>query len=303
MPSSSDDSYTKFDINVQKYKLYDSDFQNADLKTMVTFLAPKNVYRNIEIGDVISMKGRIVKSKYASNPSEFCYGTFLKHKNIFSCFYVSKDDYNLVSKPKTQPYKFLSSLNRLRNKIIDLHAANVPSPEIELLGGIVFGDDAVNPTPEMKNDFQKSGLTHIIAASGMNVSVIFGMWFFISQILKLNYRFSIIVGMLSVVCYTCMTGFGPPVLRAALMLLLILFGKLIDRSADSIGLLFIVAFIMLVFSPTMITNIGFQLSFIVTFGLMLFCPLIFEKIKNKYLNIALSFVIVPIIAQIFASPL
>ncbi|MGN0014073.1 MAG: DNA internalization-related competence protein ComEC/Rec2, partial [Candidatus Gastranaerophilaceae bacterium] len=166
----------------------------------------------------------------------------------------------------------------------------------------VFGDDAVNPTQEMKNDFQNSGLTHIIAASGMNVTIIFGMWFFISQILRINYKLSIIIGMISVICYICMTGFGPPVMRAALMLLLVLFGKLIDRKSDTISLLFIVAFILLLFSPTMITDIGFQLSFIVTFGLICFCPLIFDKINSKVINTILSFVIVPVIAQIFASP-
>ena len=67
-----------------------------------------------------------------------------------------------------------------------MHAMNIKSPELELLGGIVFGDDAVSPTPEMKTSFQHSGLTHIIAASGMNVSMIFGMWFFISQILGIK---------------------------------------------------------------------------------------------------------------------
>ena len=302
-PSSSSDDFTKFSIDVQKYNLYKQAPIPVKSKVLVTFFADKNVYKNIETGDIISVTGRLTTPKRASNPSEFCYATYLRLKNINVRLFVNDGNYMLISKPKHGIYKFLASLNRIRNKIVDMHAMNIKSPELELLGGIVFGDDAVSPTPEMKTSFQHSGLTHIIAASGMNVSMIFGMWFFISQILRLNYKFSIIIGMASVVCYTCMTGFGPPVLRATLMLLLILLGKIIDRKTNSVTLLFIVAFLMLFVSPTMVTNIGFQLSFMVTLGLLSTCPLIFDKIQNKFANIAASFVIVPIIAQFFASPI
>lgn len=303
LPSSSSEDFTKFSIDVQKYNLYKQSPLPVKSKVLVTFFANKKTYENIETGDVISVTGRLSTPKPASNPSEFCYATYLKLQNIHTRLFVNDGNYMLISKPNKGLFKFLASLNRIRNKIISMHAMNIKSPELELLGGIVFGDDAVSPTPEMKTSFQNSGLTHIIAASGMNVSMIFGMWFFLSQILRLNYKFSILTGMVSVICYTCMTGFGPPVLRATLMLLLILLGKLIDRTANSVTLLFIVAFLMLFISPSMITNIGFQLSFSVTLGLLSACPLIFDKIKNKYLNIGLSFIIVPIIAQFFAAPI
>ena len=303
LPSSSSEDFTKFSLKVQKYNLYKQAPKQVNSKILVTFFANKNVYENIETGDTISVTGRLTTPKSASNPSEFCYATYLRLQNIHARLFVNDGNFMLVSKPDKGVYKFLASLNRLRNKIVDMHATNIKSPELELLGGIVFGDDAVSPTPEMKTSFQHSGLTHIIAASGMNVSMIFGMWFFLSQIIRINYKLSIIIGMASVVCYTCMTGFGPPVLRATLMLLLILFGKLIDRKANSVTLLFIVALLMLLISPTMVTNIGFQLSFTVTLGLLSTCPLIFDKIKNKFLNVAASFVIVPIIAQFFAAPI
>lgn len=303
LPSSSSEDFTKFSLEVKKYNLYKQTPQEVKAKVLVTFFADKKTYENIETGDVISVTGRLSSPTPASNPSEFCYATYLKLQNIHTRLFVNDGNYMLISKPNKGTFKFLASLNRLRNKIVSIHAMTIKSPELELLGGIVFGDDAVSPTPEMKTSFQNSGLTHIIAASGMNVSMIFGMWFFLSQILRLNYKFSILTGMISVICYTCMTGFGPPVLRATLMLLLILLGKLIDRTANSVTLLFIVAFLMLFISPEMITNIGFQLSFTVTLGLLSVCPIIFDKIKNKYLNIGLSFVIVPIVAQFFAAPI
>lgn len=303
LPTSSSKEYTKFYMKVNKYKLFNEEEKSVDGKIIVTLFNSSDAYKNIEIGDYITTKGNLSLPNRASNPSEFCYASYLKHQNVFSRLFVNDGNYNITAKSKRDLYGFLANLTRIRNKIIDKHAKYIKSPELELLGGIVFGDDAINPTPKMQDSFRKSGLTHIIAASGMNVSMIFGMWFFISQLLRLNYRLSLIIGMISIICYTCMTGFGPPVLRASVMLLLILLGKLIDRKSDSISLIFIVAFIMLFISPSMIVNIGFELSFIVTLGLMIFAPLLLKKIENKFLAAIISCISVPIIAQFFASPI
>ncbi|MCR5261329.1 MAG: DNA internalization-related competence protein ComEC/Rec2 [Candidatus Gastranaerophilales bacterium] len=303
MPSNSSSDYTKFNFKTEKYKLFNRQFEPVNAVTLVTLSAPKNIYANLETGDKLTITGRLVRPRTASNPSEFCYSTFLKFKGIHTRFFADKEDFVLTEKPQKKSYKFLANLNRIRTKIIDIHAQNIKSPQLELLGGIVFGDDVVTPVEDMKVSFQKSGLTHIIAASGMNVSMIFGMWFFISQILRLNYKFSILAGIFAVICYTCMTGFGPPVLRASLMLILVLLGKLADKKANSVNLLFIVAFLMCLFSPSMITNIAFQLSFAVTFGLLLCYQLFFENIKSKFINILISVILVPVIAQLFASPI
>lgn len=302
LPTSSSPDFTKFTFETENFTPYGKSTEYNKSKILVNLFAPKDKFKDIEIGNKLRLKGRLTKPKSASNPYEFCYASYLKNQSVFSRLYVENDDFKIISDPEKPHLKFLFGLNRLRKNIINMHSENIHSPSLELLGGIVFGDDAVNPTPEMKNSFVNSGLMHIIAASGMNVSLIFGMWFFISQILRINYKLSVFIGMLSIICYTCMTGFGPPVLRATLMLLLILLGKLIDRKADSVSLLFIVAFILLFISPYMLLNIGFQLSFVVTLGLLLFCPIFLDKIKNKILYTASSFVLIPLIAQFFAAP-
>ena len=100
-----------------------------------------------------------------------------------------------------------------------------------------------------------------------------------------------------------MTGFGPPIIRAFLMLTLILIGKLIDKETSTLSLLFIVGFLMLMYNPLMIFDIGFQLSFIVTFALILTAPLLIFNFKFKPLNYVLGACLIPIIAQIYAAPL
>ena len=177
------------------------------------------------------------------------------------------------------------------------------SPNIEVLGGIVFGDDAINPPDLIKTSFINSGLLHILAASGMNVSIIFGIWYFIGTRLRLNYRFVILVGAVLVGFYTLMTGMGPSVLRAALMIEFVIFGKLIDRAADSIALIFLVALLLLLYDPAMINDVGFQLSFVVTFALIYCVPPVLDRIKNKPANFLAGAVLIPFVAQLWAAPI
>lgn len=302
IPTTNHPDRTKFYTEVQNVK-YDNLSKETKSKTLVTIYDKKENLNKIEIGDILDISGKLSKPKQATNPSQFDYARYLKNLNTYTLLYVENDNWQVIKKANTPYWKFLQSINNTRDSIIQKHSMNIKSPNIELLGGIVFGDDAVNPSDEIKKSFINSGLLHIIAASGMNVTLIFGLWFFLSQKVKMHYRLSIATGILLILFYTCMTGFGPSILRATLMLVFILLGKLIDREADNIALLFFVAFLLLLYDPCLINNIGFQLSFAVTFGLLLTCPFLFESIENKTLNFIASTCFVPLIAQLYAAPI
>ncbi|MFQ8625885.1 MAG: ComEC/Rec2 family competence protein [Candidatus Gastranaerophilaceae bacterium] len=201
-------------------------------------------------------------------------------------------------------WKFLQNLNNLRDKIVNVHAQYLKSPNLEILGGIVFGDDAVAPPDYIKTSFVNSGLLHILAASGMNVAFIYGFWVFFLKRIRAPFKFTVLTGMGIVIIYTMMTGLGASVIRAALMLLLILIGKLIDRDAHSVSLLSVVALIMLIYNPAFINDVGFQLSFIVTFGLLTTANVIFERYKELPLpNWLTGAILIPIVAQIWVAPI
>ena len=101
-----------------------------------------------------------------------------------------------------------------------------------------------------------------------------------------------------------MTGLGASVIRAALMLLFILIGKLIDRDAHSISLLALVAMLMLIYNPAYINDVGFQLSFIVTFGLLTTANIILNTYKgSKIRDFVMGIVLIPVVAQIWVAPI
>jgi ComEC/Rec2-related protein len=108
--------------------------------------------------------------------------------------------------------------------------------------------------------------------------------------------------MLVVILYTLMTGLGPSVVRATLMLLFVLAGKLIDRDTHSVSLLSLVAVLMLIYNPAYINDVSFQLSFLVTLGLLTMADVIARKFNNVPNWIKVP-VLIPIVAQVWVAPI
>ena len=295
IPNSSSPEKTKF-----FFKADNINGNSISGKTLVTYTG--NDFANLQIGSKYELSGRLRIPFKSSNPSQFDYGKYLRNYDTFTVFY--SDNAKYINSSLTPKWKFVQNLNKLRDKIINEHAKYLKSPNLEILGGVVFGDDAVAPPDYIKTSFVNSGLLHILAASGMNVAFIYAFWVFFMRRLRMPFKFMVISGMGVVIIYTFMTGLGASVIRAALMLLFILAGKLIDRDAHTVSLLSFVAMLMLIYNPAFINDVGFQLSFIVTFGLLTTANVIFEKYKDsKVPQWLISALLIPVIAQIWVAPI
>ena len=302
IPTNSQECRTKFYAKVLTISTKDETNKNITAKTLVTINDERKDLREIKIGDTIELEGKLKLPNIAQNPSQFDYARYLQLKKTFSLLYVN-ENWKIQNRADDFLGKLIRKLNDTRNNIIEIHGQNIKSPMLEVLGGIIFGDDAVNPDDSIRENFINSGILHILSASGMNVTLILGIWFFLTKSLRFNYKFSIISGIFLILFYTCMTGFGAPIIRATVMLTLILIGKLIDKATSTISLLFIVAFLMLLTNPLTIFDIGFQLSFITTFALIITAPLLAFSFKHKFINITLGACLIPFIAQLYAAPL
>lgn len=278
-------------------------FQTDKGKTLVTVQSKSENFDNLKVGNYYQIKGKLRTPFEAVNPSQFDYGTYLRNYGTFTVFYATDTDVLNIEKDLTLKWKFFQILNNTRNRILDTHKSFLKSPNIEILGGIVFGDDAVAPPEYIKTAFIHSGLLHILAASGMNVAFIYGFWyFFLRRIFRASFKLTVISGMGVVLLYAMMTGLGPSVVRATIMILFILAGKLIDRDTHSIALLSLVAMLMLIYNPAYLNDVGFQLSFLVTFGLFVSSNLLMHK-GNKIIGFIKDTILVPFLAQIWVAPL
>ena len=319
------------DITIKNERT-DTNYNNINSKILVSLDMADLIEDKIIIGDYIELQGKISYPAEATNPHQFDYKRYLLNNDCTNVFYgnyktlkITGEPSFSIKNPKECWYYTLKKFELTRIKILEKHSKNLPPDRLKILGGLVFGDETINPDEKIKEDFKNSGLLHLLAASGLNVTLIYGIWWQIASLIKFPYRLSILTGALFVILYTFMTGFPPSIIRAGIIILFILFGKLIDRKADSVALIFFAAFLILLCSPKMLFDIGFQLSFIVTFGLIVCCPVVISKFsnieenyKNRHKNKPklvryflylfspvnlISAAVVPLVAQLWVIPL
>ena len=298
IPDSVSNGKVKFFFEVESF----NDKKIDKAKTLVTVNSVEDDSNKFNVGNKLKIKGRLRMPFTATNPSQFDYSKYLRNFNVFTVLYTDYDNTQFVSEKLPLKWKFFQGLNNTRIRILKIHSKYLKSPNLEILGGIVFGDDAVSPPDEIKTSFINSGLLHILAASGMNVAFIFSFSFIILKFCRIPYRPRVIIGMILVILYTFMTGLGASVVRASLMLLFVLCGKLIDRDAHNVALLSFVAMLMLIYNPAYISDVSFQLSFFVTLGLLTTAGVITQKL-SKIPDWVKVPILIPVVAQFWVAPI
>ena len=148
-------------------------------------------------------------------------------------------------------------------------AAVLPGPQAALLGGILLGDDSGLPQATV-DAFRATGMTHIIAISGFNIALVIALLDRLTTPL-LPRRTAALAIMACLLLYTLLVGAAASVVRAALMGVAYLIGlRLLGRQTFAPAALFVAAFLMTLLDPQTLWDVGFQLSFAATLGLMLY---------------------------------
>ena len=303
VPNSNIKNNTKFFLKTDKVVINGMEYNDIKNKTLVGVNSYKDSdFSNLTIGNTYEIKGKLRRPFTSTNPSQFSYAKYLKNYSTFTTFYTDEDKIKVITGDLPLRWRIIQSLSNKRDEVLLTHSRYLKSPNIDILGGVVFGDDAVAPPDYIKASFIHSGLLHILAASGMNVGFISTFLYFILKVFQVPYKLRLLASIAVVIFYCFMTGLGASVIRAALMLIFVLFGKIIDRDAHSVALLSFVGMLMLLYNPAYINDVGFQLSFIVTFGILVSLDLIIKYTKSvpEWLSFG---IIIPIIAQIWVAPI
>ncbi len=165
----------------------------------------------------------------------------------------------------------LGILSLLRENIISLFHKTLPAPSSSLLLGIVFGiKEQMDKT--FLDQLRNVGVLHVIAASGMNVVMVGG---FLSSLFSyfLKRQWALVFSIFGIFFYALLAGFEPSIIRASIMGGLVFVSQILGRQNAASHALFLTAFLMLFISPSIISDIGFQLSFTATAGLLYIRPL------------------------------
>jgi competence protein ComEC len=235
----------------------------------------------IEYRSRISFQGVIEKPKPAVNPGGFDYRRYLASVGTSGTAYVK--DINCIDIIGTQGGGLLHKLGfKIKNSVLNIITLCLDKNQAGLLSGMIIGYK--NGLDENAfSAFSKAGLTHIMVASGMNVAFIILPLTFIFKKLHMGTLPSSILTILVLILFVFVAGFSASVVRAVIMGIMILLGKILMRETDIYTSISASAIILLILNPYTIFDIGFQLSFSATISLVIFYPKINVFVNRKYI--------------------
>lgn len=245
-------------------------------RTQVFLFNPQG---EVSYGQHIRLWGKLTLPKTPRNPGEFDYQKYLSNFGIQTVFegYGPRslkilDCRGEVSSPcgRGSPVPmdfFLTIIQKLRNVCALRFDQYFKPPANGFLKALILGLRKDLPE-DSRDDFIKTGTAHLIAISGMNITLAAGSLFFLCIRLGFPQKICALVGILATVCYVFLSGAGIPVVRAGWMTSLFFIGILIEREKDLLNSLFFAFFIILICDPRSLFQVGFQLSFLSVLALI-----------------------------------
>lgn len=236
----------------------DSQWQSASGKIL---LKQRLLSGKLYYGSVIAIFGCPQMPPLPSNPGEFNYQRYLQMNNIYFQFYLhDEQDYKILQGRNGSPWQHYI-IQPVRNKIWSILDDHVPSPTVDILNALILGERQDIDRPIME-DFQRSGVIHVLAISGLHVGFILLIFLMIFSILNLRYRFKIILTLLFLFVFVALVDFKAPVLRASIMAAIYFLAKLTERRGNSLNIVGLAGLLILTFDPKQLFQAGFQFSFV-----------------------------------------
>ena len=264
------DTYVNLRVRVERLRQVD---EQAFTQVGGLVLIRTSPDEKFQYGDRISVRGQV---QTPTENEDFSYREYLAHQGIYST--ISSNDISLVSHGNGNP--LLALVYAFRQHALKLVYRLLPDPEASLVAGIILGTQAGIPTG-VQEAFRLTGTSHIIVISGFNITIIAGLFTFLFSHLLGRYK-GAIAAAAGIVFYTVLVGANAAVVRAAILGLLALVGHLIGRRQSGLNSLSFAAAVMAIFSPTILWDVSFQLSFAATLGIMLYA----EPFTQVFTNLA-----------------
>ena len=229
---------------------------------------------NLEYGDKIFITGEFQEPQGMRNEGGFNYKEYLKSLNIYGS--VKAKNIKVIEQNKGNI--FMNFTYKISDEIKENIEEFMGEKYSGLLLGLLLGDSS-KIDENMEENFKITSLTHILAVSGAQVSyIIAAMYSLLKR--KIGIQKTRVVIIASLIFYTALTGFSPSIVRAGIMGIILMISGLVFRKNDIINSIAISLFFMLVYNPFLLENVGLQLSYLGTIGIIGFNKTIILILKN-----------------------
>lgn len=246
-------------------------------------------------GTACKSSGSLELPSSARNPHAFDYQNYLKRKRIS---WVINVDHLPPELCVHKSIGLVTALKGFRQKEIDKIQDNLPKETAALSAALLFGHRELF-NPETERSYQKIGVVHLLAISGLHVGLLAGMLYFICIRLGITKEKTELLMLILLPLYAVVTGLAPPVLRAVVMLMLFIGARRNQWQLSPLDAISIAFMLMVLNQPYLIYDIGFQLSFLVSFSLVISAP----KLLTGFTSFLRQTVAASLISQIASLPI
>jgi competence protein ComEC len=252
----------------------DEEFLKLEGAVLVEFRASP-AGRQLRYGDRVLLSGVLTPPPVVSG---FDYEGYLARQGI----YAFLKDPIVRSAESGSPSPIRAALYAFRRRAFETLQILFPEPESALLSGILLGEESTIPAP-LVDAFKRTGTSHIVAISGFNISIIAGI--FLSLAKRLPRRIpGWLAAVLGIGLYTVLVGASASVVRAAIMGGMAVLARQLGRQSHGLTTLAATGAVMTGASPWVLWDIGFQLSFAATLGLILYA----DPLQNGFERILMN---------------
>lgn len=232
----------------------------------------------LAVGDVVRFEGELQAPKNAGNPAEFDNETYCYVKGITGSVFLRDEGWTREKGGKTIPMRALE----LRDRVVDIYSRyGFKDESLALLSALTVGEKRDFPR-ELKESYATAGASHVLALSGLHLGI---FYLILVTLLPLRgckrlfvvLREAVIVALLW--GFAAIAGFTPSVVRSATLFTLMSIGRCLQQESSPVSSLSFAAIVMLLFSPHVLFDVSFQLSFAAVLSILLLVPYMQRLLK------------------------
>jgi competence protein ComEC len=279
-------------------------WQNTEGKAIL-YLAKDTASSGLTYGDKIVINGKWSQIENPSNPAQFNYRNYLYNSGITAQQYIKNKDWEYVS--TQQDFSIIKFAVVYQKQLLKVLENNFEDEELAVISALLLGyKDLLDR--ETIITYSSSGAMHVLAVSGLHVGIIYlvlnSLFFFFEKIRYGNYLKAILL-ILFLWAYALLTGLSPSVLRAVTMFSFIIIGSALKRETNIYNTLAASAFVLLLYNPYILLQVGFQLSYLAVLGIVYLQPKLYRLLytRNWLLDKIWAITTVSIAAQLATFPL
>lgn len=271
--------YTRFSGVIISEPTQKHSYQNLEIQTLRggdtevkifgNILIKAEKFQKFKVGDVCKISGTLAEPKNSDN---FDYKRFLKNREIYFLMEYPK----IECKNFDKKYIVRRWLVDLKQKIVKNVEKYLNEPQSSLFVGILMGENRIF-SESFGSYIRIAGVSHIVAASGYNVTILLIVLNSFLRFLPKKLRIAISLSLIW--CFCLLSGVSASIVRACIMASITLIGLLFGRKGSIHVVFFLCIFIFMLFDPKIIFDVGFQLSCCATGGLIYLLPSIINAFK------------------------